>query len=376
MARARLIERGAAARRGLRAAVVAAAVGLAACKQAEHVEGDASAQVDAADASADGSAERPEAAKQEPPCRVGGTRADLPTTIGCPPTVPGRLVVAGDYVYWTVQGPGAIIVRAPRVGGAGVELVHDNAGAFGLAVDDQFIYYGQPGAGRIMRVALDGGLPLTLARNVADPIFLVKDGTSLYWTDAEVDGKVVKLDLVDGAQPVTLVDGQSKPRALAVRDGYVYWTDVIDGTLLRTLDHLTGPPDAAVRTATRLASGLSLSVGSSTFGPTDLMLVGDYAYLPDGHGFIQRVPLAGGDLELVAVAEGTPYGIASDGASIYWSTLGTPGGIFRAPLDDDGSIHGTLVVGGQTDPHFVAVTADNIYWTVWGMRPAVNRLAK
>jgi len=368
MARARLIH----------TAAFAVAFGLAACKQSEpHV----AAPVDAAtDAITDGSAERPEVAKQPPPCRVGGTRADLPTTIGCPPAVPGRLVVAGDYVYWTMQGAGAIVVRAPRVGGPGQDLVNDTAGAFGLAVDDQFVYYGQPGSARIMRVPLAGGSPFAVARNIGNPIFLVKDGASLYWTEAELDGKVMKIDLADGAQPVTLIDGQTKPRALAVRDGYVYWTDVMDGTLLRTLDHLTGPADAAVRTASRLASGLAVTTNGTTFGPTDLMLVGDYAYVPDGHGLIQRVPLAGGDLEPVADAQGTPYGIATDGVSLYWSTSGGSGGIFKAPLVpspvDGGSVPRMPLVGNQTDPHFIAVTADNIYWTVWGARPAVERIAK
>ena len=52
-----------------------------------------------------------------------------------------------------------------------------------------------------------------------------------------------------------------------------------------------------------------------------------------------------------------------------------PGGIFKAPLDASGAA-GMLFVGGQVDPHFLAVTADNVYWTTWGPRPAVHRLAK
>jgi hypothetical protein len=363
---------------GLIAVALAAALGLAACKQREQHLGGADAASDAlgpGDAAADGGANvdgaadlGEAAALAAEPCRVGGTRADLPTTLGCTQTFPGRLVVSGDYVYWTVQGPGPIVWRAPRVGGSGEELVRDTAGAFGLAVDDQFIYYAQVSAGRVRRVPLTGGPPVTLATGVAFPLFLVKDGQSLYWTDSEVDGKVMKLDLADGAQPVMLIDGQASPRALAVRDGYVYWTDTKDGTLLRTLDHLTGPADAAVRTANRLASGLA--------NPTDLVLVGDFAYVPDGNGAIQRVPLAGGDLELVANAEGTPYGVASDGVSIYWSTRGIPGGILRAPLDDHGNIRATHIRDDQVDPHFVTVTSDNIYWTTWGPHATVARLAK
>jgi hypothetical protein len=356
---------------GLPAAALAAALGVVACRQSEqHLGAATDAASDTAADALDASSDRGDAppAKQEPPCRVGGTRADLPTILGCAQAPPGRLVVAGDYVYWTVQGAGAIVVRAPRVGGVGEGLVRDTAGAFGLAVDDQFIYYAQVSVGRVMRLPLAGGAPVAVARNVAEPLFLVKDGASLYWTDGEIDGKIVKLDLVDGAQPVTLIDGQAGPRALAVRDGYVYWTDVMDGTLLRTADHLTGDADAGVRTASRLASGLKR--------PTDLVLLGDFAYVPDEAGFIQRVPLAGGDLKPIATVAGLPYGIATDGAAIYWSTLGLDGGIYKAPPDGDGTMPGTLVFGGQADPHFVTVTDDNVYWAIWGTRPAVARIAK
>jgi hypothetical protein len=363
---------------GLPAAALAVACGLGACAKHEQLgggEADAAADTDAVapDASTDGAADRADAAPKQPPCRLGGTRADLPTTIGCAQAPLGRLVVAGGFVYWTVQGAGPIVLRAPLVGGVGEELVRDTSGAFGLAVDDTYVYYTQVSVGRVMRVPLAGGIAHVLAKNVGQPIFLVKDGASLYWTDAEVDGKIVKLDLVDGAQPVTLIDGQTAPRALAVRDGYVYWTDVKDGTLLRTLDHLTGPPDAAVRTANRLATGLKI--------PTDLVLVGDFAYLPDQNGFIQRVPLGGGDLEPVASTVGAPYGVASDGTSIFWTTLGIPGGIFKAPLDnprlpDGGVAGGDLIFGGQADPHFVTVTNENVYWTIWGTSPGVARLAR
>jgi hypothetical protein len=153
-----------------------------------------------------------------------------------------------------------------------------------------------------------------------------------------------------------------------VRDGFVYWTDVTDGTVLRTLDHLTGPPDAGVRTASRLASGLK--------SPTDLVLLGAYAYVPDEVGQIRRVPLEGGDLETVAHVDGVPYGIATDGTSIYWSTAATVGGIFATPPDSGGAGPITLIVGKQADPRFLAVTSDNVYWGTWGGHPAVHRLAK
>ena len=369
---------------GSKAAGLAVALCLSACTPREqHLGGAPDAALDAAPDSTVEAAPRVDAATESveagPPCQIGGTSVDVPTTLGCTPAPPGRLVIAGDQVYWTVQGPGAILWRAPLVGGAAEPLVYDTAGAFGLVVDATYIYYAQVSAGRIMRLPLAGGAPVTLAK-VNEPLFLVSDGASLYWTDSEVDGKIMKLDLSDGAVPITLIDGQPKPRAIAVRDGFVYWTNfgggavgadgavAVDGAVLRTLDHLTGPADGGVRTASRLAGGIET--------PTDLLLLGGYAYVPDGTGHIRRVPLEGGDLETVADFSGTPYGLATDGALLYWSVGGNGGGIFATPPDAGGAGPITRIVGGQADPHFVAVTTDNIYWTTWGTSPAVNRIAK
>jgi hypothetical protein len=356
------------------ARLAAAAFCLSACAEREpHLggQGDADAAVANPDAGPDDAGDagdrRDGAAALGPACRVGGTSADVPTTIGCAQTFTGRLIIAGDYVYWTVQGAGPIAWRAPLAGGSPEPLVYDTTGAFGLVIDPTYVYYTQPASGRVMRLPLAGGAPIPLAHS-KEPIFLVSDGSSLYWTDSEDDGKIIKLDLVDGAQPITLIDGQTKPRSIAVGGGWVYWTDVMDGTVLRTLDHLTGPADAAVRVASRLASGLKV--------PSDLFLLGDYAYVPDQRGSVQRVPLEGGDLETVAQIEGIPYGIATDGTSIYWTTQGLSGDVFRAPLDGAGMIPPTRIVGGQADPRFVAVTRDNVFWTTWGAHPAVRKLAK
>jgi len=219
----------------------------------------------------------------------------------------------------------------------------------------------------VMRVSLRGGVPTALATKLDQPLSLASDGASLYWTGGSVpgDGTITRLDLAPDAQPVTLIDGQKQLRAIAVSDGFVYWTDFMNGTIVRTAAHLTGPVDAGVHTASRLASGL--------LRPTDLLVQGGFVYAPDQAGHIRRVALDGGDLETVADVDGAPYGVATDGTSIYWSVLGPEGGIYSAPAS--GGL-GISVIGSQTDPHFVAVTAENIYWTTWGNYPAVHRLAR
>jgi hypothetical protein len=332
-----------------------------------------------------------------PPCVPGGTRADQPAIVGCTLARPGRIVVSGDHVYWTLQGSGAVLVRAPLTGGGPEPLVYDNSGTFGLVVDGTFATYAVPGLGRIMRVPVSGGAPVALATGLDQPRSLATDGASLYWTQGVGQGKIMRLDLTPGAKPIALCDGQAQPRAIAVQGGVVYWTDITDGTILSTPDHLTvsadaGSADAADAGAdaaaaadatadvdasadadarsnlpppTLLASGLKV--------PTDLLLVGDFAYAPDQNGHIRRVPLAGGPLETVADVDGAPYGVATDGALIYWTKIGVDGGLFSTPLGG-GAI--TSIVGGQIDPHFIAVTPEQIYWGTWGTYPAIHRLTR
>ncbi|HVR00939.1 MAG TPA: hypothetical protein VMT47_02305 [Polyangia bacterium] len=347
-----------------------------------------------------------------PPCVPGGTSADEPATVGCTPARPGRIVVSGDHVYWTLQGSGAVLVRAPLTGGGPEPLVFDDAGTFGLVVDGTFATYVVPGLGRIMRVPVAGGTPVALATGLDQPRSLATDGASLYWTQGVGQGKIMKLDLTPGAKPIALCDGLAQPRAIAVQGGVVYWTDITDGTLLSTPDHLTVSPDAAAADAvdasvdadaaddvaadadamadasaaadadadaadadadarsnlpppTVLASGLKI--------PTDLVLVAGFAYVPDQNGYIRRVALVGGALETIADVDGAPYGVATDGTLIYWTKIGVDGGLFSAPLGG-GAI--TPIVGGQIDPHFVAVTPEQIYWGTWGTYPAIHRLTR
>ncbi len=329
--------------------------------EASHVDAPAAPPVDAG-----------------PPCVVGGTTELLPVTVSCAAAPPGRIAVAGDYVYWTVQGGSAVVGRAPLAGGFPETIASDRAAAVGLAVDARFVYYTQPAAGRIMRVALGGGLPVALATGLDTPLLLAlnaspEGGASLYWTGGHVagGGTVMKLALASDAAPVVLIDGQTSPRAIAVQDGFVYWTDVMDGTILRT--STVGPDDSGVRTASRLATGL--------VAPTDLFVAGGFAYAPDQAGHIQRVPVAGGPLEDVVDTTGIPYGVATDGISIYWSTVGSTGAIFTLPLPSSAAVaiparDVAPFVPNQDDARFIAVSATAVFWATRGGNAAIHAFAK
>jgi hypothetical protein len=254
----------------------------------------------------------------------------------------------------------------------------------GLAVGERFVFYTQPSAGRVMRVPKLGGLPVAIATKLDTPLFLAIDLDAeipaLYWTGGSGEnGVVMRLALIDGATPTVLIDGQPRPRAIAVRDGFVYWTDFSDGSLRRIpVDAPTwdagapdadasdaGGSDAGVRTATRLASGLR--------GPSDLALHDGFAYLPDQSGRIARVPLEGGALETFASTTGVPFGVATNGLALYWTTLGTDGGVFRKGLALDGPV--TTLVEAEPDPHFVAVGKAAVFWGAWGLG-ALRKIAR
>src|SRR4051794_24552818 len=46
-------------------------------------------------------------------CTLGGTTAGAPITVACAQGAPGRIAVDGSNVYWTLQAPGAVLMRAP-----------------------------------------------------------------------------------------------------------------------------------------------------------------------------------------------------------------------------------------------------------------------
>jgi hypothetical protein len=354
------------------AAALAVAVALGACGPTS-IEVAAPPDGDAPDAGLLGidggdGGDGPEAG---PPCRRGGTNALVPANVACGPGLPTRLAVDAVNLYWTDQRRGAVVLKAALASGAPEALVYDDEPAVGLAVDATNVYYTQPSRGRVMRVPIAGGPAVAVAAGLDSPTYLAlgdaPDGPSLFWTGGQANGTgtITRLSLALGAKPETLIDGQAKPRALAVAGGFVFWTDLADGTVLRAPAQLDVTVGARVSVATRLAAGLKQ--------PTDIALAGGFAYVPDQAHAIARVPLDGGALEKVSDVAGLPFGVATDGVSVYWTTLGD-GGVFKAPLGS--GVAATLIAGGERDARFLVVSSANVFWGAWGHGGAVRRMAK
>ena len=104
--------------------------------------------------------------------------------------------------------------------------------AEGIAVDATSVYWvncGSPGGGQgpgsLMKVAIGGGTPETLASLEWPAGGLAIDGTNAYVTIGQYQsyGAIVRVPLTGG--PVTvLASGQNQPQAIAVDATSVYWS--------------------------------------------------------------------------------------------------------------------------------------------------------
>jgi hypothetical protein len=156
------------------------------------------------------------------------------------------LTVDATNVYWTnsgcsggfdqetVCGIGSVM-WVPVDGGTPATLASSELGPVAVAVDSANVYwtgykacapYLQAcigGTGVVMKLALDGGTPTTLAAGLDQPQGLVVDTVSAYWTDVGA-GTVMKVPL-GGGTPTTLAVRQGYPNGIAVDSASVYWTD-------------------------------------------------------------------------------------------------------------------------------------------------------
>ncbi len=119
---------------------------------------------------------------------------------------PDQIVVRGDFVYWTNTSVGGVFKLG--INGGTPYLLAADLSAFGIAVDDAYVYWtsqstpcsttGPCGGGTVKKVPIGGGTPITLASNESAPALIAVDSTSVYWTNSlgpkgDTDGSIRKL---------------------------------------------------------------------------------------------------------------------------------------------------------------------------------------
>jgi hypothetical protein len=287
-------------------------------------------------------------------CPAARARVVLPPRASCPaPQLPsGSLVfsaadtsaavfmvaVDGQHVFWT-DGRGQLW-RAPKSGGAPTRIVAEHAHSLLLLGSD--IYYTSERS--IRKIASTGGTPSVVIQESEDPIVLVSDGRSLFYS--MYDGSPVRqLELATGK--VVRRFAGSKHATLAVAGGELYVASYRDGTITR---HSLGkkPPKVVVR-GERTVVGISVDAGA-------------IYYSVEKGGWVKRLPRAGGRARVLARDQFNQEGLELDGDHVYWFDWRGGEGqhtLWRTRRAGGGAVE--KVLGGLCGPHYLAIDERHLY---------------
>jgi len=252
-------------------------------------------------------------------------------------------------VYWT-RDDGSIL-RAktgeePEILVSGQNVVGD------IVVDSGFVYWATIGDGTIKRAPLEGGDVATFATVGQQPWRLAISGSFLGFTD-NATGEVWAVPLALGGEPLLCA---TTPGAwgLAMDESRVYWTRLGFGEVL------AGP----------IGGGMSTTLVSDFISPSDIALAGDkvvFGTVSDAG--VSAVPIAGG--ARIELASEGGFGVAADETHVYFGMY--DGRIARVPLG--GGETEVLGIGPGT-PGDIALTKTSVYWTVDTQEGTILKVAK
>jgi hypothetical protein len=264
---------------------------------------------------------------------------------------PQAIASDGKFVYWVdADSVVGAVVKAP-VGGGAARYIATNlstADTEQIALDSAKLYV--PVDGSILALPSDPASPIVGASSsyvVADgkTNAVASDGKSLYWAQATPSVKssisVVTASLAGGA--ATTLGTASSPawrNYLAVDTANVYVT-----------------PGAA------LIAEVGVNGGATTTMPIRaecLAIDATHIYFTDaGAGTVNKMPLHGGPIMVLADEQLGPWRIAVDGAAVYWGADQNGGSLMKVAKSGGAA---TTLATGYGEPRAIAVDGASVYW--------------
>ena len=232
-----------------------------------------------------------------------------------------------------------------------------------LAVAGDTVYFTDPVAGTVERVATDGSGRAVIASDPDLPVAVAATTDTVAWTTRGAiprEGTVVRMPLDGTAAPLSSTE--LVPCDLALDDAGAAWADAGFGAPyvpgpLRRWSAATGAVSTLLPAPPRAcAVAMTADVVAVAGAGTDL-------HAPDD-SVIAVVPRGGGAPVTIATGRSNPGAVALDDTHVYWAEAGLPDESYQ-----DGAIVRAPRAGGAVEPLATAtrpaglvVIDDDLYW--------------
>jgi hypothetical protein len=162
-------------------------------------------------------------------------------------------------------------------------------------------------------IPVNGGDITTLASGLDSPVDLEFDTASLYWTESVCcahgqKGSVKTVPITGGAVTV-LVDGVDAPGALALDASNIYWTEGGPMGEIEGFGRIAKVPIGG-GAVTTWAGGISSALPPIAVDETNVYIADNFT--------IKKVPIDGGTVEKLIIADNYVGDLTTDGINVYW----------------------------------------------------------